>query len=50
MDGEKGKEMRYEEFVLGKMGTWVEFQDAMEEEEAMSAVSAVSSSSGVAVH
>ena len=50
MVGEQGKEMRYEEFVLGKMGTWVEFQDAMEEEEGMSAVSAVSSSSGLAVH
>lgn len=25
--GENGKMCRYEEFVLGKMGTWVEFQD-----------------------
>lgn len=39
MVGERGKEVRYEEFVLDKMGTWVEFQDEMEEAECMSAVS-----------
>lgn len=39
MVGECGKEVRYEEFVLDKMGTWVEFQDEMEEMEIMSAVS-----------
>lgn len=50
MVGERGKEMRYEEFVLDKMGTWVEFQDPMEEAESMSAVSAVSSSSGLPVY
>jgi isopenicillin N synthase-like dioxygenase len=27
MVGEQGKEVRYGEFVLGKMGTWLEFQD-----------------------
>jgi hypothetical protein len=27
MVGEQGKEVRYGEFVLGKMDTWVEFQD-----------------------
>ncbi|KAJ4145598.1 hypothetical protein LMH87_004444 [Akanthomyces muscarius] len=42
MVGERGKEVRYEEFVLDKMGTWVEFQDEMEEMEIMSAVSASS--------
>lgn len=42
-DGAPFREMRYEEFVLEKMGTWVEFQDAMEEAEIMSAVSHVSS-------
>ena len=36
MVGEKRKEVRYEEFVLEKMGTWVEFQDEMEEEERVS--------------
>ena len=50
MVGEKGKEVRYEEFVLDKMGTWVEFQDPMEEEEMMSQYSAVSSTTGVAVY
>ena len=29
--GERGKEVRYEEFVLQKMGTWVEFQDPVED-------------------
>ncbi|KAJ2970751.1 hypothetical protein NQ176_g8038 [Zarea fungicola] len=38
MVGERGKEVRYEEFVLEKMGTWVEFQDDMEEAEIMSAM------------
>lgn len=42
MVGESGKEVRYEEFVLEKMGTWVEFQDDMEEAEIMSAVSTTS--------
>lgn len=42
MVGERGKEVRYEELVLDKMGTWVEFQDEMEEMEIMSAVSASS--------
>lgn len=42
MVGERGKEVRYEEFVLDKMGTWVEFQDEMEDMEIMSAVSASS--------
>jgi hypothetical protein len=46
-DGDGGviarREMRYEEFVLEKMGTWVEFQDPMEEAEITSAVSHVSS-------
>ena len=32
MVGEQGREVRYEEFVLGKMGTWVEFQDVKDEE------------------
>lgn len=27
MVGEEGKEIRYESYVLGKMATWVEFQD-----------------------
>lgn len=45
------REKRYEEFVLEKMGTWVEFQDAMEEAEIVSAVSVVSSTgSSVAVY
>lgn len=39
MVGEKGNEVRYEEFVLDKMGTWVEFQDDMEEYESVSNVS-----------
>ena len=42
MVGERGKEVRYEEFVLEKMGMWVEFQDAMEEEERTSLASNVS--------
>lgn len=50
MVGEKGREVRYEEFVLDKMGTWVEFQDAMEEAESMSAHSAVSIHSDVAAY
>ena len=50
MVGEKGREVRYEEFVLDKMGTWVEFQDAMEEEEVMSGTSAVSAGSHVAAY
>ncbi|MCJ1445330.1 MAG: hypothetical protein MMC23_005835 [Stictis urceolatum] len=29
--GEEGREVRYEEWVLGKMGTWVEFRDVEEE-------------------
>jgi isopenicillin N synthase-like dioxygenase len=45
------RDKRYEEFVLEKMGTWVEFQDAMEEAEIVSAVSVVSSTgSSVAVY
>ena len=48
--GSVRREMRYEEFVLEKMGTWVEFQDPMEEAEITSAVSHVSSTgSSVAV-
>lgn len=47
----KKREMRYEEFVLEKMGTWVEFQDPMEEAEVVSAVSVASSTgSSVAVY
>ncbi|OAA70562.1 2OG-Fe(II) oxygenase [Cordyceps fumosorosea ARSEF 2679] len=42
MVGERGREVRYEEFVLNKMGTWVEFQDEMEKTEIMSTVSASS--------
>ena len=48
MVGKKGQEVRYEEFVLDKMGTWVEFQDSMEEMESMSVNSAVSSTGIVA--
>ncbi|KAK5996753.1 putative 2-oxoglutarate-dependent dioxygenase DIN11 [Cladobotryum mycophilum] len=47
MVGERGHEVRYEEFVLDKMGTWVEFQDPMEEEEIMSTHSNVSITSRV---
>jgi isopenicillin N synthase-like dioxygenase len=50
MVGEKGKEVRYEEFVLDKMGTWVEFQDPMEEAECMSAYSNMSTDSSVAAY
>jgi isopenicillin N synthase-like dioxygenase len=50
MVGEKGREVRYEEFVLNKMGTWVEFQDPMEEAESMSAHSVVSMNSDVAAY
>ncbi len=42
MVGARGEEVRYEEFVLDKMGAWVEFQDEMEEMEIRSAVSASS--------
>lgn len=45
MVGERGREVRYEEFVLDKMGTWVEFQDPMEEEEIMSHHSSLSTGS-----
>lgn len=48
MVGEPGKQVRYEEFVLDKMGTWVEFQDEMEEAECMSVQSTVSTGSIVA--
>ena len=34
--GEEGNEVRYEEFLLEKMGAWVEFQDAMVKEEGAS--------------
>lgn len=47
--GERGKEVRYEEFVLDKMGTWVEFQDPMEEAECMSNHSVASVASGLVV-
>lgn len=47
MVGEKGREVRYEEFVLEKMGTWVEFQDPMEEAESMSAHSTMSTHSTI---
>lgn len=50
MVGEKGKEVRYEEFVLDKMGTWVEFQDPMEEAECLSAYSNMSTDSSVAAY
>lgn len=50
MVGEKGREMRYEEFVLEKMGTWVEFQDPMEEAESMSIQSGISACSDVAAY
>lgn len=38
MVGEEGKEVSYQEFVLSKMGTWVEFQDVMEPEATQPAV------------
>ncbi|MBP0583540.1 hypothetical protein J8I29_29785, partial [Labrys sp. LIt4] len=50
MVGEKGREVRSEEFVRNKMGTWVEFQDPMEEAESMSAHSVVSMNSDVAAY
>jgi isopenicillin N synthase-like dioxygenase len=50
MVGEKGREVRYEEFVLEKMGTWVEFQDPMEEAETVSVQSSIGACSDVAAY
>ncbi|KAL9112016.1 MAG: hypothetical protein Q9227_003636 [Pyrenula ochraceoflavens] len=47
MIGEKGKEVRYEEFVLGKMGTWVEFQDLTEDTGQASEQSSLGARSGI---
>jgi len=46
MVGEAGKEVRYEDFVLGKMGMWIEFQDPVPEDEVLGKSGAVEMSVG----
>lgn len=36
--GDRGREVRYEEFLLREMGKWVEFQGPIDESEVRSAV------------